>query len=66
MSATELGIILITVTHNQMEMKRVAAICRTAGCSTMWTREKPKARVPDLMGILTSLARRLTWKHTWV
>jgi hypothetical protein len=30
MSATELGIILITVTHNQMEMKRVAAICRTA------------------------------------
>jgi hypothetical protein len=30
MSATELEIILITVTHNQMEMKRVAAFCRTA------------------------------------
>ncbi len=29
MSATELEIILITVTHNQMEMKRVAVICRT-------------------------------------
>jgi hypothetical protein len=29
MSATELEIILITVTQNQMEMKRVAAICRT-------------------------------------
>jgi hypothetical protein len=35
MSATELEIILIIVTHKQMEMKRVAAICRTADAAQM-------------------------------